>query len=441
MIFTDFELAKAQPRESEYLLREKGSKGFTFRVKPNGTKTFLYIHQVAKRRHKVTIGTFPAMSANEARTHWANLRAPTAALPAYLTPKTVPAPSYVPETVPQTVPAPTLRVPETVPAPSYEPATTVLSLTSSQLTIKEAYRLWYSKKLHGAYAATTIKQYGDYIHELAELVGDIPCDQLLPTTVEDLCDELDEQYAVKGNRMRAAISSLYKWLRKQRVDGRRLVTVNPAAGLEYKREIPKTRKLPKRELKYVLQLLSESRAHPSHTDLVRLALLTGQRPTELCGLCAEEVDLAEGRWILPAERAKNRREHLIPLSPAAARILKPYLIDRFSGPIFIDERGQPVKSYAVRQALRRIMTRGGLEPCSMHDLRRTAAHHMNSIGVDASLIADILNHSKGGVTQKSYIQAALYDNEKPKRDALNAWAETLISWASPEITHLKNNST
>jgi integrase len=54
----------------------------------------------------------------------------------------------------------------------------------------------------------------------------------------------------------------------------------------------------------------------------RMLILTGARREEVGAMRWSEVDLAEEVWTLPAARAKNGVEHVIPLSDAAASILE-----------------------------------------------------------------------------------------------------------------------
>lgn len=57
----------------------------------------------------------------------------------------------------------------------------------------------------------------------------------------------------------------------------------------------------------------------------------------------------------------------------------------------------------------------------MHDLRRTAASYMASMGIQRLVISKILNHVESGVT--AVYERHSYDAEK--RQALDTWAERL----------------
>ena len=46
---------------------------------------------------------------------------------------------------------------------------------------------------------------------------------------------------------------------------------------------------------------------------MRLVLVTGQRPGEVCGARKIEIDPVAGVWTIPQERVKNRQIHVVPL--------------------------------------------------------------------------------------------------------------------------------
>src|SRR5262249_5145458 len=51
-------------------------------------------------------------------------------------------------------------------------------------------------------------------------------------------------------------------------------------------------------------------------------ILTAARTGEVMGATWNEIDLDEATWVIAAERMKGRREHRVPLSPAAIDLLK-----------------------------------------------------------------------------------------------------------------------
>lgn len=67
-----------------------------------------------------------------------------------------------------------------------------------------------------------------------------------------------------------------------------------------------------------------------------------------------------------------------------------------------------------------------------HDLRRTAASHMTSLGIPRLVVAKILNHVESGVT-KVYDRHS-YDAEK--RQALEAWGRKVMALVTGETAQV-----
>jgi integrase len=57
-------------------------------------------------------------------------------------------------------------------------------------------------------------------------------------------------------------------------------------------------------------------------DAVRLIMLTGCRPNEALQAKGEEMDAEPGYWIKPSNHVKQRRQHKLPLNPAALELIE-----------------------------------------------------------------------------------------------------------------------
>jgi integrase len=259
--------------------------------------------------------------------------------------------------------------------------------------------------------------------EMADTLQDPPMDSVSEHVMFDYLESLDE-FKAKGNRMKSAFSSTHRWLKKKRL----ITSTNPTLELEHKKETPKTRKLSERELEGLITGLNNSQVTDTHKAILRLHLLTLARPSEICKMGISELDLAGGVWILPAERSKNGKEFLIPLSPRAVQELVPFILNRFSGYVFQGVSGKPVQLWNTRQAMQRILESKKIPSATPHDLRRTSANLINSSGVVNEDIAKLLNHSTRSITSDVYVQGGLYDHANLKKNILNQWAETLTGY-------------
>lgn len=148
----------------------------------------------------------------------------------------------------------------------------------------------------------------------------------------------------------------------------------------------------------------------------RLLFLTGQRLRECTGMSWREVDMDKGIWIIPRDRTKNNREHLVHLSKQALAILASIPKKEGTDFVFPSRANTPIESYSKVKIHLDILV-PQMRDWRIHDLRRTCASGMASIGIQPYIIERILNHSLPGligVYQR-------YDYAKERKEALEAW--------------------
>ena len=96
---------------------------------------------------------------------------------------------------------------------------------------------------------------------------------------------------------------------------------------------------------------------------------------------------------IPAARSKNARAHTLPLPEAAARVITsvPQMAGRDQ---LFGERAEG--GFVSWERFKRLLDeRCGVTDWTIHDLRRTAATGMATIGVQPHIIEQILNHQSG----------------------------------------------
>jgi len=144
--------------------------------------------------------------------------------------------------------------------------------------------------------------------------------------------------------------------------------------------------------------------------------VTGQQRGEIAGMKWTEVS-AEG-WKLPGERTKEAKGHLVPLSSLAREILDG--APQTGELVFRSHRDAPVQNWSkAAKRLRKLC--GSMEPWHLHDLRRTFATHLRSLGVDRLVVSKLLNHAEAGIT-KVYDR---YSADPEKTAAMERWANRL----------------
>jgi integrase len=141
----------------------------------------------------------------------------------------------------------------------------------------------------------------------------------------------------------------------------------------------------------------------------------------------EDVDLATSWWTIPAHIAKNGLAHRVPLNAAAHDLLQRLQVTAANPWVFPSPRlpQRPVKN--VHTPAEQLEARSGVA-FVLHDLRRTAASSMTSMGIPRLVVAKVLNHVEPGVT-KVYDRHS-YDAEK--RQALEAWGRKVMALVTGE---------
>ena len=104
---------------------------------------------------------------------------------------------------------------------------------------------------------------------------------------------------------------------------RELIDTNPCLGIRRPvRTTSRTRVLNEQELGRIWRATTRAmETDDTFHVIVRLLLLTAARRTEIAGISWDELDFGNQVWRLPRERSKNNREHVLPLTQEAQRML------------------------------------------------------------------------------------------------------------------------
>ena len=252
--------------------------------------------------------------------------------------------------------------------------------------------------------------------------------------VAELIERISERSPAVARATYAALRPLFDWCVQ-----RDLIEYSPCEKLTAPpRPKARDRVLSDQELR-LIWLASERLAYP-FGPVVQLLMLTGQRRAEVAGMARSEIDFAEGRWRIPAERAKNGQAHEIDLSPQALAILGKV---PNTGPLLFTARGGgAVRGFSAtkrrldeltaeiaaeltvkaraEQGLDEVDAITAPAPWRLHDLRRTAATGMAALAFPPHIVERVLNHVSGtqgglvGVYQRHEYRAE-------RKAALIAW--------------------
>jgi integrase/recombinase XerD len=156
-----------------------------------------------------------------------------------------------------------------------------------------------------------------------------------------------------------------------------------------------------------------------HT-LLRVAVQTGLRVSELTGLRNSDVELGTGAHVRC--RGKGRKERSTPLDKETVKALRAWMCERGGEPedcLFPTRRDSPLTRSAVGCLLAKY-TASASQRCpslstkkpTPHTLRHTCAMELLRSGVDVAVIALWLGHEQLETTMRTYIHADMSIKER-----------------------------
>lgn len=412
--FTDTMIRKLKPAEKKYIRGE--GNGFSVRVMPTGTKSWVYAYNIDGRRREMPLGSYPEITLETARTRFEDARRLV---------KNGKDPMAAEEEAKEARrKAPTVSMLVNEYIERHAKRFKKSWAKDEQILNRDVVPAWGKRK-----AADIAKR--DVIHLLEGIV--------------------DRGAPAMANNTFQIIRKMFNYAVEKDI-----LQHTPCTGV--KLPSPKQhreRTLSEAEIKNLFTNLD--RTDLSMTDDIRralkLILVTAQRPSEVSGMHSLEI---EGRWwTIPSERAKNGKSHRIYLTDTALEMIGPLETTdletgetKTKGYIFrtpIRKNDQPIGDTALAVAVGRALAipligedgkplytangkpatenRLGVDKFTPHDLRRTAATFMAQAGEMDEVIDAVLNHSKG-VVIKVYNQ---YRYDREKQVALEAWERKLKS--------------
>lgn len=390
MGLTDRAIQNLKPKDKRYDLSDGANYGggnLLIRVQPSGGRYFVYRTKVNGKDRQITLGKYPELTLSAAR---------------------IKAAEYGEQRHDGVDP---------VSLPAFElEQMTIADLASEYLErwAKPKKKSWESDQ-----------RYLD--RDVVPRIGNVRLSDIRRAHIRPLLDEkLKNGFPMSANMMLSIVRKMLNWA----VENDYMIA-NPLGGMSQPHSPrSKDRVLSEREIRVLWGKYTNTgaRVRISLTTALalRMILVTAQRPGEVAGMKWSELD--GDWWNLPAERAKNKLAHRIPLNRLAMDILA------LMGEIRCNDVVFPTTRYAARLGRHMNMNTMGeaisrqmkMETNPMpwftpHDLRRTAASHMASMGTQPLVISRLLNHKEGGITQ--IYNRYSYDVEK--REAMDKWADRI----------------
>ena len=388
----DTEVKNAKPKDKEYNLSD--GEGLSLRIKPNGSKLWIfnYYRPYTKKRANIGFGQYPALSIAEAR----KLR----------------------------LDARELLAKDIDPKADREDKAQEEKNTLENTFSKYA-EAWKEIKTAQWKEPTIRRAHQTLSKHALPVLKDLPISQVKPKQIIAIMKPIIAEG--KRETVKRLCSFINQIMRLAVADGS--IEFNPISDLSgffptAERQHFKT--LKPEQLPYLLKVMARARISVITRYMFELQLHTAVRPVEAATARWEEFNLEEKLWIIPANKMKKNREHIIPLSPQVVDLVE--LLRPISGKKdYLFPGVKHPSSHANRETVNTAMKRNGLKgQIVSHGLRALFSTTCNEQDFESEIIETSLAHLDKNVTRRSYNRSEYLE----RRRKLMCWWSAHIEKAS-----------
>lgn len=387
MPLTDVKIRQAKPGDAPIKMTDGG--GLVLEVRPNGSKLWRYRYRLAGKENLFAIGSYPEISLADARAERDAARVHV---------KAGRHPSHVRQT---------------------EKAQ---QLAENRNTFKAVAEEWIAQRL-----SKRTERYRDQISRAFEsnvypFIGRLPMREITAAHVLDVIRRMDERGAsAYALQVRQWISAVFCFgVVTLRADA------DPAAavrGAVERGEISHSRPMSREQLGIYMAAVKRYKGFRVTVIALQLLPLLFTRTVELRAARWSEFDLDDALWVVPAERMKKRRIHLVPLPSQAVALLKE-LRQVTGGELLFPGLKDPTRPLSPT-TLNRAMEYLGLKGWHCHDFRATANTHLEESKRFRTQVIDMQMARKDKDKTRAVYNHAKYLEER--REMMQFWADYLQS--------------
>jgi integrase len=259
--------------------------------------------------------------------------------------------------------------------------------------------------------------------EIGSAWGSRSIHEISKRDVIDVISAIERRGApIAANKALKLTKTFFRWS-----VGRALLAQSPADGIPPPaKEVARDRVLGDDELGSVI---SAARKMGTYGAIVEFLALTGQRREEVAQATWGEFDLQQRLWLLPNNRTKNGKPHIVHLSDSAIAVLKQ--APKRGQFTFTDSGPKPFQGFS--RAKRKLDKVSGVESWCLHDLRRTCVSGMARLGVAPHVADKILNHQGGTISGVAAVYQR-HDFMVERKAALELWGSHVL-WIAARSFH------
>ncbi|MEQ5085536.1 tyrosine-type recombinase/integrase [Proteus terrae] len=267
--------------------------------------------------------------------------------------------------------------------------------------------------------------------EIYPVFGKLQLEEITTPRLRALCEKIKDRGAkATALQVREIVGSVFTYA----ID-RGYETSNPADAIKASSIgtfQARERAMSPKEIGILFRELENYSCYPTLKLAVKFVLLTLVRKSEFIHATWDEIDFKNRQWVIPKERMKGRKEHVIYLSDQAMDILTGMKVCAMGSDYLMPGRydiKKPLSNAALNNVIdgtvKRINEKGiEFEPVTVHDLRRTASTLLHEAGYNSDWIEKCLAHVQNGV--RAVYNKAEYAEQR--RKMLQEWADMVDEW-------------
>lgn len=190
---------------------------------------------------------------------------------------------------------------------------------------------------------------------------------------------------------RQIYSAYFGWLHREG-----LISIDPTTNIA---PIRCPKRLKKAYSDVDIDRINSKAKTPRNKAIVHTLESTGCRISELTGMDINDVDLERMEITVIG---KGDKERTVYIDDVTVMLIREYLAERLdsSPALFVGCHGERLTPGGVREMLRKVARKAGVEGVHPHRFRRTLATNLNKRGMPIQEIAQVLGHEKVDTTMK-----------------------------------------
>ena len=244
-------------------------------------------------------------------------------------------------------------------------------------------------------------------------IGKMKLDDIRPTDILSVLAPIWVEKHSTANRVRQRMSRVFDWAKTQEF----LTRENPVSGI--KQGLPKIngkvqhfKAMPYEDVASFITVLKSSTQSNNVKLGLEFLILTACRSGELRGAKWAEVDLGACRWVVPAERMKASKEHVVPLTERSVAILK-QAKELLGDSEHIFPSSQNWNKAMCDATLTKALKKGLGYPYTVHGFRSTFRDWASETRTYPNDVVEMaLAHTNPNKTEAAYKRGDLYEKRK-----------------------------